>query len=155
MKASSTLWHSKHNWNHMDLQEQIKWAWNSYHKQSKTSGTRILISRRNWFWWNICTSRSCGVCSHTVCICLSLELQTIPNGYKECFLEWDFTRRGICREPKGFTNHLFLNHVYRLKKIYGLKQAQWAWYERLTKYLLDNCFQRGHTNKTLFIRKNR
>jgi hypothetical protein len=75
---------------------------------------------------------------------------------KSAFLNGILQEEVYVEQPKGFTNHLFLDHVYRLKKtLYGLKQAPRAWYERLTKYLLDNCFQRGHIDKTLFIRKNR
>jgi hypothetical protein len=36
--------------------------------------------------------------------------------------------------------------------MYGLKQAPWAWYERLTTYLLARGFTRGHVDWTLFIR---
>ncbi|GKC09796.1 putative ribonuclease H-like domain-containing protein, partial [Tanacetum coccineum] len=39
------------------------------------------------------------------------------------------------------------------KELYGLHQAPRAWYETLSTYLLDNGFQRGKINKTLFIRR--
>jgi hypothetical protein len=43
--------------------------------------------------------------------------------------------------------------VYKLKKaLYGLKQAPWAWYKRLTTYLLTKGFTRGQADRTLFIR---
>ncbi|GKF01784.1 putative ribonuclease H-like domain-containing protein [Tanacetum coccineum] len=38
------------------------------------------------------------------------------------------------------------------KELYGLYQAPRAWYEALSTYLLDNGFQRGKIDKTLFIR---
>ena len=38
------------------------------------------------------------------------------------------------------------------KSIYGLKQAPKAWYERLSKFLLDNGFVRGKVDKTLFTK---
>ncbi|GKA07467.1 putative ribonuclease H-like domain-containing protein [Tanacetum coccineum] len=37
--------------------------------------------------------------------------------------------------------------------LYGLHQAPKAWYETLSTYLLDNGFQRGKIDKTLFIRR--
>ena len=44
--------------------------------------------------------------------------------------------------------------MFKLKKaLYGLKQAPRAWYERLSKFLLENNFQRGKVDKTLFIKK--
>ena len=47
-----------------------------------------------------------------------------------------------------------LNHVYKLNKaLYGLKQAPRAWYDRLSKFLLDNDFVRGNVDKTLFIQR--
>ena len=36
--------------------------------------------------------------------------------------------------------------------MYGLKQAPRAWYDRLTTFLLDNDFQRGSVDKTLFVK---
>ena len=39
--------------------------------------------------------------------------------------------------------------------MYGLKQAPRAWYERLSKYLLENDFKRGLVDKTLFIKSHK
>ncbi|GJT23394.1 putative ribonuclease H-like domain-containing protein [Tanacetum coccineum] len=41
------------------------------------------------------------------------------------------------------------------KALYGLHQAPRAWYETLSTYLLDNGFQRGKIDKTLFIRRDK
>ena len=58
-------------------------------------------------------------------------------------------------QPKGFQDHRYPNHVYRLRKaLYGLKQAPRAWHERLTSYLLKKGFMRGGADRTLFIRRN-
>nr|GEU71255.1 retrovirus-related Pol polyprotein from transposon TNT 1-94 [Tanacetum cinerariifolium] len=46
-----------------------------------------------------------------------------------------------------------LIHVYKLKKaLYGLKQAPRAWYDELSKFLLQNHFFKGTIDPTLFIR---
>jgi len=39
------------------------------------------------------------------------------------------------------------------KALYGLKQAPRAWYERLSKFLLENGFTRGKVDTTLFIKR--
>ncbi|GKA25137.1 putative ribonuclease H-like domain-containing protein [Tanacetum coccineum] len=39
------------------------------------------------------------------------------------------------------------------KELYELHQAPRAWYETLSTYLLDNKFQRGKIDKTLFIKR--
>nr|GEZ95965.1 hypothetical protein [Tanacetum cinerariifolium] len=45
-------------------------------------------------------------------------------------------------------------HVCRLKKaLYGLKQAPRAWYDTLSRFLLDNNFSKGAVDPTLFTRK--
>ena len=57
-------------------------------------------------------------------------------------------------QPSGFVDPKFPDHVYKLDKaLYGLKQAPRAWYETLSKFLLENHFTRGTIDKTLFYRK--
>ncbi|GJQ97982.1 putative ribonuclease H-like domain-containing protein [Tanacetum coccineum] len=59
----------------------------------------------------------------------------------------------VC-QPLGFEDLEFLNRVYKVEKVlYGLYQAPRAWYETLSTYLLENGFQRGIIDKTLFIKK--
>ncbi|GJR15274.1 putative ribonuclease H-like domain-containing protein [Tanacetum coccineum] len=61
----------------------------------------------------------------------------------------------IC-QPPGFEDPNFPDRVYKVEKaLYGLYQAPKAWYETLSTYLLDNRFQRGKIDKTLFIRKDK
>ncbi|GJR23286.1 putative ribonuclease H-like domain-containing protein [Tanacetum coccineum] len=61
----------------------------------------------------------------------------------------------VC-QPPGFEDPDFPDRVYKVEKaLYGLYQAPRAWYETLSTYLLDNEFQRGKTDKTLFIRRDK
>nr|GEU50278.1 hypothetical protein [Tanacetum cinerariifolium] len=61
----------------------------------------------------------------------------------------------VC-QPPGFEDHDFPDKVYKVEKaIYILHQAPRAWYETLSTYLLDNGFQRGKIDKTLFIRRHK
>nr|GEV63728.1 hypothetical protein [Tanacetum cinerariifolium] len=46
--------------------------------------------------------------------------------------------------------------VYKVvKALYGLHQAPRAWYETLANYLLENGFQKGKIDQTLFIKKQK
>nr|GEY52779.1 hypothetical protein [Tanacetum cinerariifolium] len=46
--------------------------------------------------------------------------------------------------------------VYKVvKALYGLHQAPRAWYETLANYLLENGFQRGKIDQTIFIKKQK
>nr|GEX33366.1 hypothetical protein [Tanacetum cinerariifolium] len=48
----------------------------------------------------------------------------------------------------------FLDKIYKVEKaLYGLNQAPRAWYETLSTYVLDNGFQKGKIDKTLFIKR--
>nr|GFB93155.1 putative ribonuclease H-like domain-containing protein [Tanacetum cinerariifolium] len=54
----------------------------------------------------------------------------------------------------GFKDPEHPNKVYKVvKTLYGLHQAPRAWYETLATYLLENGFQRGTIDQTLFIKK--
>ncbi|GJT34949.1 putative ribonuclease H-like domain-containing protein [Tanacetum coccineum] len=56
----------------------------------------------------------------------------------------------------GFEDPDFPNKVYKVEKaLYGLRQAPRVWCETLSTYLLDNGFQRGKIDKTLFIRRDK
>ncbi|GKD36724.1 putative ribonuclease H-like domain-containing protein [Tanacetum coccineum] len=58
----------------------------------------------------------------------------------------------VC-QPTGFEDQDFPDRVYKVEKaLYGLHQAPRAWYETLSTYLLENRFQRGKIDKTLFIK---
>nr|GEY57955.1 reverse transcriptase [Tanacetum cinerariifolium] len=61
----------------------------------------------------------------------------------------------VC-QPPGFEDLDFHDRVYKVEKaLYGLHQAPRAWYETLSTYLLDNGFQRGKIDKTLFIKRHK
>ncbi|GJZ09406.1 putative ribonuclease H-like domain-containing protein [Tanacetum coccineum] len=61
----------------------------------------------------------------------------------------------VC-QPPGFEDPDFPDRVYKVEKaLYGLHQAPKAWYETLSTYLLDNGFERGKIDKTLFIKRHK
>ncbi|GJS13810.1 putative ribonuclease H-like domain-containing protein [Tanacetum coccineum] len=61
----------------------------------------------------------------------------------------------VC-QPPGFEDPDFPDRVYKVENaLYGLHQAPRAWYETLSTYLLDNRFQRGKIDKTLFIKRDK
>ncbi|GJX88455.1 putative ribonuclease H-like domain-containing protein [Tanacetum coccineum] len=71
-----------------------------------------------------------------------------------CFLYGKIEDEVYVCQPPGFKDPDFPNRVYKVEKaLYGLHQAPRAWYETLSTYLLDNGFQRGKIDKTLFIRR--
>nr|GEV91781.1 retrovirus-related Pol polyprotein from transposon TNT 1-94 [Tanacetum cinerariifolium] len=58
----------------------------------------------------------------------------------------------VC-QPEGFIDADHPSHVYKLKTaLYGLKQAPRAWYDELSKFLLQVHFFKGTIDPTLFIR---
>ncbi|GKC90323.1 putative ribonuclease H-like domain-containing protein, partial [Tanacetum coccineum] len=97
-------------------------------------------------------------------------LVDLSNGKRAIGTKWVFRnkkdKRGIvirnkarvvnvC-QPPGFEDPDFLDRVYKVEKaLYGLHQAPRAWYETLSTYILDNGFQRGKINKTLFIKRHK
>jgi hypothetical protein len=81
-----------------------------------------------------------------------LQIKLYQMDVNSAFLNGILKEEVYVEQPKGFEDHQFPHHVYKLKKaLYGLKQAPRAWYERLTTYLLDQSFIRGQADRTLFI----
>nr|GEW13457.1 putative ribonuclease H-like domain-containing protein [Tanacetum cinerariifolium] len=61
----------------------------------------------------------------------------------------------VC-QPPGFEDPDHPDKVYKvIKALYGLHQAPRAWYETLANYLLENGFQRGKIDQTLFIKRQK
>ncbi|GKC23537.1 putative ribonuclease H-like domain-containing protein [Tanacetum coccineum] len=75
---------------------------------------------------------------------------------KSAFLYGKIKKEVYVCQPPGFEDPNFPNRVYKVEKaLYGLHQAPRAWYETLSTYLLDNGFQRGNIDKTLFIKRDK
>ena len=75
---------------------------------------------------------------------------------KSAFLNGYINEEVFVSQPPGFEDYKNPEHVYKLKKaLYGLKQAPRQWYERLSEFLLSQGYNRGNSDKTLFINKKR
>nr|GEX28160.1 retrovirus-related Pol polyprotein from transposon TNT 1-94 [Tanacetum cinerariifolium] len=73
---------------------------------------------------------------------------------KTTFLNGELKEEVYVSQPEGFVDPDHSTHVYLLKKaLYGLKQAPRAWYDTLSRFLLDNKFSKGAVDSTLFTRK--
>nr|GEU55206.1 putative ribonuclease H-like domain-containing protein [Tanacetum cinerariifolium] len=61
----------------------------------------------------------------------------------------------VC-QPPGLEDPDYPDKVYKVvKAIYGLHQDPRAWYETLANYLLENSFQKGKIDQTLFIKRKK
>nr|GEU71464.1 hypothetical protein [Tanacetum cinerariifolium] len=77
-------------------------------------------------------------------------LQMFNDGFHTCMFDC-FPSQD---EPKRDPDHP--DKVYKVvKALYGLHQAPRAWYETLANYLLENGFQRGKIDQTLFIKRQK
>nr|GEW13061.1 putative ribonuclease H-like domain-containing protein [Tanacetum cinerariifolium] len=75
---------------------------------------------------------------------------------KSAFLYGTIEEEVYVCQPPGFEDPDHPDKVYKLvKAIYGLHQAPRAWYETLANYLLENGFQRGKIDQTLFIKRQK
>lgn len=74
---------------------------------------------------------------------------------KIAFLNMYLYEEVYVKQPKGFTDPNFIDHVFKLKKsLYGLKQAPRAWYERLTEFLINHGYNRRGIDKALFVKND-
>nr|GEV85306.1 putative ribonuclease H-like domain-containing protein [Tanacetum cinerariifolium] len=75
---------------------------------------------------------------------------------KSAFLYGTIEEEVYVCQPLGFDDPDHPDKVYKVvKALYGLHQAPRAWYETLATHLLENGFQRGTIDQTLFIKKQK
>ncbi|CAM8947906.1 unnamed protein product [Rhodiola kirilowii] len=82
-----------------------------------------------------------------------LKFKLFQIDVKSAFLNGLLNDEVYVAQPKGFKDPHHPGHVYRLKKaLNGLKQAPRAWYECLTKFLINHGYVRGGVDKMLFVK---
>nr|GEX37534.1 hypothetical protein [Tanacetum cinerariifolium] len=75
---------------------------------------------------------------------------------KSAFLYGTIEKEVYVYQPLGFEDPDYPDKVYKVvKALYGLHQAPGAWYETLANYLLENGFQMGKIDQTLFIKRQK
>nr|GEV51641.1 hypothetical protein [Tanacetum cinerariifolium] len=75
---------------------------------------------------------------------------------KSAFLYGTIEEEVYVCQPLWFEDPDHPDKVYKVvKALYGLHQAPRTWYETLANYLLENCFQRGKIDQTLFIKRQK
>ena len=85
----------------------------------------------------------------------SMNFKLYQRDVKSAFLNGVIEEEVYVKQPLGFENELYTDHVFKLNKaLYGLKQAPRAWYDRLKKFLIEKGFVIGVADTTLFIQKN-
>jgi hypothetical protein len=73
---------------------------------------------------------------------------------KSAFLNGSIKEEVYVKQPLGFEDEEYPNHVCKLHKmLYGLKQAPRAWYECLRDFFIENGFMIDKADSTLFTRK--
>ena len=72
---------------------------------------------------------------------------------KSAFLNGPLSELVYVKQPPGFEDPKYPNHVYLIHKaLYGLKQAPRAWYDHLKEFLVDRGFVLGVIDPTLFTK---
>nr|GEW82024.1 hypothetical protein [Tanacetum cinerariifolium] len=75
---------------------------------------------------------------------------------KSAFLYGTIKEEVYVCQPLRSEDPDYSDKVYKVvKALYGLHQAPRAWYETLANYLLENDFQKGKIDQTLFIKKQK
>ena len=82
-----------------------------------------------------------------------MDFKLYQMDVKSAFLNGFISEDVFVKQPPGFENDHFPDHVFKLKRaLYGLKQAPRAWYDRLKAFLLKSVFSVGNVDFTLFIK---
>ncbi|GJX78123.1 retrovirus-related pol polyprotein from transposon TNT 1-94 [Tanacetum coccineum] len=72
------------------------------------------------------------------------------------FLNGPLKEEVYVSQPDGFVDPDFPDHVYKLKKaLYSLKQAQQAWYDKLSSFLIEHHFTKGMIEMAIYLTASR
>ena len=83
-----------------------------------------------------------------------MDFKLYQMDIKSAFLNGIIKKEVYVEQSPGFEDPKFSYHVFKLNKaLCGLKQAPWAWYERLSKFLIENGFKRGNMDIALFFKR--
>nr|GEX13234.1 putative ribonuclease H-like domain-containing protein [Tanacetum cinerariifolium] len=86
----------------------------------------------------------------------SMGFMVYQMDVKSAFLYGTIEEEVYVCQPPGFEDPDHPDKVYKVvKALYGLHQAPRAWYKTLANYLLENDFQRGKIDQTLFIKRQK
>jgi hypothetical protein len=138
----------------VDLQEQARCKWHCHSKQGK------LVAQGFSQVEAIDFGETFTPVAHLESIRILLAYTSHHNfklqqmDVTSAFLNGPLNELVFIKQPPGFENPKFPNHVYKLDKaLYGLKQAPRAWYEHLKELLVDPGFEIGVIDPTLFTKK--
>nr|GEV68663.1 retrovirus-related Pol polyprotein from transposon TNT 1-94 [Tanacetum cinerariifolium] len=85
-----------------------------------------------------------------------MDFMVYQKDVKSAFLYGTIKEEVYVCQPLGFEDPGHPDKVYKVvKALYDLHQAPRAWYEPLANYLLENGFQRGKIDQTLFIKRQK
>jgi hypothetical protein len=136
------------------LPEQTECGWGFSEKQGKIDGLGFLPKVGMDYEETFAPVAHLEAIKILLAFAASKGFKLYQMDVKSVFLNGYIEKEVYVRQPPGFKNPKFPNHVFKLHKaLYGLKQAPRAWYERLKAFLLDKGFRMGSVDKTLFLLK--
>nr|GEV88614.1 hypothetical protein [Tanacetum cinerariifolium] len=119
-----------------------------YSKQSKACSSEIQSTRRHDH------DDMFALVPRIEAICLFLayaahkDFTVFQMDVKTAFLNGNLKEEVYVAQPPGFVSKQYPDHMYALDKaLYGLKQAPRAWYDVLSKFLIDSGFQKAQRIK--------
>nr|DAD39485.1 TPA_asm: hypothetical protein HUJ06_013808 [Nelumbo nucifera] len=75
---------------------------------------------------------------------------------KSVFLHGELSEEVFVEQPRGYEQKDNPHKVYKLKKaLYRLKQAPRAWFSRIEAHLVNEGFERCHSEHTLFVKTSK
>ena len=71
-----------------------------------------------------------------------MDFKLYQINFKSIFFNGIIKKVVYVEQPSGFEDPKFFYHIFKLNKaLYNLKQDPRAWYERLSKFLIENDFK--------------